>query len=65
MDKPELADYGLKGIDSRPQIDVESMPITTEEYDAALKRVIEWEVGNVRVGKFRAGLREYEWSLVE
>ena len=62
MKKPRLEDYGLKGIDSRPQIDVESMPISEEEHDRAYQAMIEWYVGNERVRALRAHLNQYEWE---
>lgn len=63
MSKPELADYGLKGIDSRPDIDVDLAPVSDEEYERALKHIIEWQVGNFRAARFRADL--LEWELQE
>lgn len=65
MKKPELADYGLKGIDSRPQIDVESSPISAEEEAAAYQAMLEWFVGNERVRKFRAHLNAYDWEVYD
>ena len=62
MKKPKLQDYGLKGIDSRPQIDVENYPISLEEEAKAYQAMLEWFVGNDRVGRFRADLREWEWQ---
>lgn len=62
MKKPNLSDYGLKGIDSRPQIDIDNHPISDAERAAALEHLIIWQVGNVRTNEFRAALREWEWK---
>lgn len=63
MKKPELADYGLKGIDSRPDIDVDLVPISEDEYARALAHIIEYQVGNFRAQRFRVDL--LEWDLQE
>lgn len=63
MEKPELADYGLKGIDSRPQIDVDSSPINDEEAARAYRAMLEWFAGSERVSRFRVDL--LEWDLQE
>ena len=60
--KPRLEDYGLTGIDERPRIDVDSSPITAEEYDAALDALIRYQVETHRVRAFRDHLRQYEWE---
>lgn len=62
MKKPNLSDFGLKGIDSRPQIDIDNYPITEAERAAALEALISWQVGNVRTSEFRAALSEWEWE---
>ena len=62
MKKPSLSDFGLKGIDSRPQIDIENHPITDAERAAALEALISWQVGNVRTREFRDALSEWEWA---
>lgn len=62
MKKPNLSDYGLKGIDSRPQIDLDNYPASEEEVDRAMQAMLAWFIGNERVGKFRADLREWEWQ---
>lgn len=62
MKKPELSEYGLKGIDSRPQIDVENFPISDEEREKALEKLIEWQVGNFRANDFRHALFEYDMA---
>lgn len=62
MKKPKLKDYGLKGLDSRPQIDLEVMPMSAEERERALAWLIEWQVGNFRAQAFRAALGEWEWA---
>jgi hypothetical protein len=64
MKKPKLSEYGLKGMDSRPQIDVENSPISDEERAVALEQLIEWQVGNNRAVAFRRVLSEYEWKYV-
>lgn len=62
MKKPNLSDFGLKGIDSRPQIDIDNHPITDAERAAALEALISWQVGNARAAEFRAALGEWEWK---
>jgi hypothetical protein len=62
MKKPNLSDYGLKGIDSRPQIDVENCPISDLEREVALEQLIEWQVGSNRVSAFRSALNNFEWK---
>lgn len=62
MSKPKLSDYGLKGIDSRPQIDVEASPITHDERLAALEALIAYQVETFRVRAFRLALTEHEWN---
>lgn len=62
MKKPKLSDYGLKGIDSRPMLDVDAAPISAEEREQALEQLISWQVGNSRAAMFRQALGEYEWA---
>ena len=62
MKKPKLSDYGLKGIDSRPQIDVENSPISDEEREQALEQLISWQVGSIRVSAFRRALSDWEYN---
>jgi hypothetical protein len=62
MKKPKLSEYGLKGIDSRPMLDVENAPVSDEERGQALEQLIEWQVGNNRAAEFRQALYEYEWA---
>lgn len=62
MKKPKLSEYGLKGIDSRPQIDVENAPISDEEREQALEQLISWQVGNNRAVAFRNALSDWEYN---
>lgn len=62
MKKPKLSEYGLKGIDSRPRIDVENAPISDEEREQALEQLISWQVGNNRAAAFRSALADWEYN---
>jgi hypothetical protein len=60
--KPELSDFGLNGIDSRPQMDEENHPVSDEERAVALEHLIRYQVETLRVVAFRNALREWEWE---
>lgn len=62
MGKPKLADYGLRGIDSRPSIDTDAHPISLAERSEAMEALIRYQVETKRVAAFRHALREWEWN---
>ena len=62
MKKPKATDYGLVGDEYGTRADFDSVPITTDEYEEALGRLIGAEIYRMRDKKFRDALHRWDWS---